>query len=129
MFTECQSVYQLSCCTYGQRRDLISYVDVTSEDRDDDKPGEQEKILSYNDVTKFWCADRDILFPIYATFYFTEEVLLTSVAFHGFDGDNDDDFVTLYSWEYSVDNLTFATYADLNNVTVSINFILLSDFT
>ena len=118
--SECQSVYQLSCCAYGEPGDLISNVEVSSEERTGDKPGEKENILTYNDVTKYWCADRYEPFPNNATFYFTEEILLTSVAYHGFDGENADDYVTLYSWEYSVGNSSFRTYADLNNMTVSI---------
>jgi len=90
----------------------------------DAKRGETKYILTYNDVTKYWCADRNAPFPINATFYFNEEVLVTSVAYHGFDGENDDDYVTLYSWEYSVGNSSFKTYADLNNITVSTYIIL-----
>jgi len=93
---------------------------VTSEDRDDYVPGPVSNILSYCDITKFWCGCREKnLLPINATFYFTEEVLLTSVAFHGLDGPYGDDYVTKYSWEYSVGNSTFKTYTDLGNNTVS----------
>ena len=113
-------MYQLSCCTFGEPGDLIRNVVTTSINPiNDAKRGETKYILTYNDVTKYWCADRNAPFPINATFYFNEEVLVTSVAYHGFDGENDDDYVTLYSWEYSVGNSSFKTYADLNNITVS----------
>ena len=100
--------------------DIIGNVEVTSEDRDDDKPGPVANILSYYNNSKYWCGhrERDLL-PINATFYFTEEVLLTSVAFHGFDGPYGDDYVTQYSWEYSIGNSPFEIYTDLGNNTVS----------
>lgn len=113
-------MYPLSCCSYGQPGDIISNVEVTSEDPNDYVPGPIANILSYHDNTSFWCGNRsrDQL-PANATFYFTEEVLLTSVTFHGLDGEFADDYVTQYSWEYSVGNSTFNTYIDLGNNTVS----------
>ena len=111
-------MYPLSCCSYGQPGDIINNVEVTSDDPGDSVPGPVTNILSYYDNTKFWCGDRNVL-PANATFYFTEEVLLTSVAFHGLDGKFGDDYVTEYSWEYSVGNSTVKTYTDLSNSTVS----------
>ena len=93
---------------------------MTSDNPDDSVPGPVANILSFYDDEKFWCGQREeYLLPINATFHFTEEVLLTSVAFHGLDGENADDYVTQYSWEYSVGNSTVETYADLGNNTVS----------
>ena len=98
---------------------------MTSDDPDDSVPGPAANILSYYDDEKFWCGQREeYKLPINATFYFTEEVLLTSVAFHGLDGDNADDYVTRYSWEYSVGNSTVKTYTDLGNNTVSYTMYL-----
>ena len=119
MSIECCSEYPLSCCSYGQPGDLISSVEVTSDDPTDSEPGPVTNILSYYNSSKFWCGDRNIYtLPANATFHFTEEVLLTSVAFHGLDGEFGDDYVTQYSWEYSVGNSTVKTYTDLGNNTV-----------
>lgn len=112
-------MYSLSCCSYGQPGDIISTVEVTSDDPSDSVPGPVTNILSYCDSAKFWCGHRNHPLPINATFHFTEEVLLTSVAFHGLDGEFGDDYVTQYSWEYSVGNSKFETYTDLGNNTVS----------
>ena len=101
-----------------QAGDIISTVSVSSEDPEDSVPGPVTYILSFYNKSRFWCSNREIL-PASATFYFVEEVLLTSVAYHGFDGENDDDYVTQYSWEYSVANSSFQTYTDLGNNTVS----------
>lgn len=110
----------MSCCSYGAPGDIIHSVNVTSHDPDDSVPGPITNILGYNDNKTFWCGRREEnLLPINATFYFTEEVLLTSVAFHGLDGPLGDDYVTKYSWEYSVKNSTVETYADLDNNIVS----------
>ena len=111
-------MYPLSCCSYGQPGDIINSVEVTSDDPGDSVPGPVTNILSYYDNTKFWCGDRNVL-PANATFHFTEEVLLTSVAFHGLDAEFGDDYVTQYSWEYSVRDSTVKTYTDLGNNTVS----------
>ena len=111
-------MYPLSCCSYGQPGDMISNVSVTSEDPEDSVPGPITDILSFYNKSRFWCSDREVL-PASATFYFIEEVLLTSVAYHGLDGENADDYVTQYSWEYSVANSTVQTYTDLGDNTVS----------
>ena len=109
----------MSCRSYGTPGDIIDSVEVTSDDPDDYTPGPVANILSYYDNENFWCGHREEILPINATFHFTEEVLLTSVAFHGFDGPLGDDYITQYSWEYSVGNSTVKTYTDLGNNTVS----------
>ena len=40
-------MYPLSCCSYGQPGDIISTVEVTSDDPDDSTPGPVSNILSF----------------------------------------------------------------------------------